>query len=101
MVNKTIKKPAVKETAAKKVVAFKYAAPLAKRVCVAGSFNNWDTGLLSAKKDTKGNWMVKISLNPGRYEYKFVVDGSWLNDPNCKEIAANNLGSTNSVLVVK
>lgn len=96
MAKNTIKKPA-----AKKAVAFKYVAPSANRVCVAGSFNNWDAGLLSAKKDAKGNWAVKVSLNPGRYEYKFVVDGSWINDPNCKEATANNLGSTNSVLVVK
>ncbi|HBU08438.1 MAG TPA: hypothetical protein DEA99_04440 [Candidatus Omnitrophica bacterium] len=101
MANNTIKKPAIKKPAAKKVVAFKCTAPSAKRVCLAGSFNNWDAGFLSAKKDAKGNWAVKINLDPGRYEYKFVVDGSWINDPNCKETAANNLGSANSVLVVK
>jgi len=63
MANNTIKKSVIKKPAAKKVVAFKYTAPSAKRVCLAGSFNNWDAGFLSAKKDAKGNWAVKINLD--------------------------------------
>lgn len=85
----------------KKSVELKLHAPHAKRVSVAGSFNNWDTNILLAKKDKSGNWAVKASLNPGKYEYKFVVDGSWMNDPSCKTCVPNNVGSTNCLLVVK
>lgn len=86
---------------AKKAVQLKLRAPGAKRVSLAGTFNNWDANSILAKKDRQGSWSVTVSLNPGKYEYKFVVDGSWLNDPNCKECIPNNLGSANSMLVVK
>lgn len=86
---------------AKKSVSLKLYAPQAKRVSVAGSFNSWDTNALLAKKNKSGNWVVKAGLNPGRYEYKFVVDGSWINDPACKNCVPNSVGSTNCVLVVK
>ena|SRR3989338_6682962 len=84
-----------------KEVLLEYTNPQAKKVSLAGSFNNWDTSALSAKKDRKGNWSVKVALAPGRYEYKFVVDGSWITDPHCRENISNSLGSANSVLVIK
>lgn len=84
-----------------KAAEFKIYAPQAKRVGVAGSFNNWDTKSVKAKKDSKGNWSVKVELKPGRYEYKFFVDGSWLNDPNCANRATNAFGTENSVIEVK
>ncbi len=84
-----------------KPTAFKFYAPQAKRVALAGSFNNWDANVLTAKKDSRGNWAIKINLKPGRYEYKFVVDGSWLNDPNCTACVVNSYGSHNCIVEVK
>ena len=86
---------------AKKTVVFKCKAPEARRVNVCGSFNNWNPAGIEAKKDPLGNWSVSVSLNPGRYEYKFVIDGAWRNDPNARESVPNNIGSANDVLVVK
>ncbi len=83
-----------------KAVAFKLFSPRAKRVSLAGSFNNWDTAKFTAKKDVKGNWSVKVGLKPGRYEYKFFVDGSWMNDPEAKTVY-NSFGTQNSVVEVK
>ena len=84
-----------------KPTEFKLYAPAAKKVVLSGSFNKWDTKKLIAKKDTKGNWLVKVSLKPGRHEYKFIVDGSWINDPRCTACVANSLGSHNCVVEVK
>lgn len=84
-----------------KPVEFKFYAPQAKRVSLAGSFNKWDTKALSAKKDSRGNWAVKVSLKPGRYEYKFLVDSSWLNDPRCHSCITNSFGTQNCVVEVK
>ena len=84
-----------------KSVEFKFYAPTAKKVTLAGSFNNWDIKKHPAKKDTRGNWITKVSLKPGRHEYKFVVDGNWINDPKCSAAAWNSVGSQNSVLEVK
>jgi 1,4-alpha-glucan branching enzyme len=84
-----------------KIQEIRFYAPAAKKVSLAGSFNNWDAKAHAAKKDTKGNWTVKLNLKPGRYEYKFVVDGSWMNDPKCTSCVSNSFGSQNCVLDIK
>jgi len=84
-----------------KSAELKISAPKAKKVSVAGTFNNWDTKNNLAKKDTRGNWAVKLDLAPGKYEYKFVVDGAWLNDPKCSNVVGNSFGTQNSVLEIK
>jgi len=84
-----------------KPTEFKLYAPTAKNVILAGSFNNWDTRKLSAKKDAKGTWTVKTSLKPGKYEYKFIVDGNWWNDPRCTSCVGNSYGSQNCVIEVR
>ncbi|MFA5119037.1 MAG: glycogen-binding domain-containing protein [Candidatus Omnitrophota bacterium] len=96
---KTTSKPSLKVSTSE--TSFKLFAPQAARVSVAGSFNNWDTVSLSGKKDAKGNWIVKASLKPGNYEYKFFVDGSWLLDPQCKSNVCNSFGTQNSLIIVK
>ena len=85
----------------KKPVEFKLYAPGAKKVSLAGSFNKWDIKATAAKKDSKGNWIVKASLKPGKYEYKFFVDGSWVNDPRCTSCIPNAFGSHNCLIEVK
>lgn len=84
-----------------KPTEFRLYAPQAKQVSLVGSFNNWNPKTLSAKKDSRGNWAAKVSLKPGRYEYKFLVDGSWLNDPNCRFYVPNTFGTQNCVAEVK
>jgi hypothetical protein len=74
--------------------------PQARAVAVAGTFNNWDCKKTPMVKDSGTGWKTTLSLLPGRYEYRFVVDGQWINDPEAKESASNPFGSTNSVLVV-
>jgi type 1 glutamine amidotransferase len=53
--------------------------------------------LSKAKKST---WEKELTLKPGKYEYKFVVDGKWIADPNNKNTVWNSLGSQNSVVEV-
>lgn len=84
-----------------KAVGFKIHAPQAKKVSVVGSFNNWKTSESPAKKDKTGVWTAKVSLKPGRYEYKFFMDGNWMPDPKCANKVNNGMGSENSVIEVK
>lgn len=91
-------KPSVKKTAG---TTFTLQAPEASKVSVAGNFNGWNPGSIVAKKDRKGVWSTKVSLPPGTYEYKFVVDGSWVLDPANNNAVYNSVGSQNSVLEVK
>jgi len=84
-----------------KLVEFRISAPNANWVGVAGDFNSWNPASLTAKKDRNGLWKATASMPYGTYEYKFVVDGNWILDPKCSRRSTNNLGSENSVLVVR
>jgi hypothetical protein len=53
------------------------------------------------KKDKKGRWTKIVTLAPGRYEYKFLVDGEWQNDPNNDQVVHNSFGTLNNQLTVE
>lgn len=74
--------------------------PDAKIVSVAGSFNNWDATKNLMTRDGDG-WICRVDLSPGKYEYKFVVDGEWIIDPENPSTARDNAGNVNSVLEIK
>jgi 1,4-alpha-glucan branching enzyme len=80
---------------------FRVSAPNANWVGVAGDFNNWNPDRLTAKKDARGVWKAEASMSTGTYEYKFVIDGSWITDPSCSRRTINAFGTENSVLVLK
>ena len=42
-----------------------------------------------------------LHLPPGRYEYKFLINGTWCADPECTEWVRNHVGSLNSVIRVE
>lgn len=72
----------------------------ARIVAVAGTFNNWNQSqFLFAHVD--GEWICKVNLPPGKYEYKFIVDGNWLIDPRNKKTTHDDRGIENSVLIVE
>jgi hypothetical protein len=86
-------------TAAKVLVRFAYKAAGARRVAVAGSFNNWDpadTFLTSANGSDLFTGMV--ALPAGEQEYMFVVDGKFVTDPNADEYRLDEFGGQNAVL---
>ena len=84
----------------KKRVTFKLEHPEAREVFLAGSFNAWNPTAKSLKKDAKGVWKTTMMLSKGVYEYRFVVDGIWQDDPGNPENSMNEFGSHNSVLKV-
>lgn len=53
----------------------------AERVVLSGSFNAWNTGELVMERYEDG-WRLPYVLAAGNYEYKFIVDGRWITDPN-------------------
>lgn len=69
----------------------------AKEVVLAGTFNSWDEHTTLMQRTTDG-WELKADLPPGRYEYKFIVDGEWMHDPANKENVRNEHNTLNSVL---
>ncbi len=71
--------------------------PDARTVIVAGSFNGWNMqGYRMVKKG--GKWRLPVYLQPGKYTYKFIVDGTWILDPGNKLYEQNEYGTNNSVL---
>ncbi len=79
--------------------------PDATRVCLVGSFNRWDPGATLMQKSEFGVWSVTMQLEPGRHEYKFVVDGKWRCESacegahgDCPHCVPNEFGSRNCVV---
>jgi 1,4-alpha-glucan branching enzyme len=82
-------------------VEFRLTLPGAKFATVAGTFNGWDSKRTPLAKDPTGGWKATVLLSPGRYEYRFVIDGAqWFSDPGARESVPNGFGGTNSVVVV-
>jgi len=87
-------------TEAAQEVEFTFPAPEARKVCIAGKFNAWDTSSTPMKKGKDGTWRIKLKLPPGEYEYKYFVDGAWVSDLKCPELAPNPFGTNNCVISV-
>lgn len=81
-------------------VTFSLMAPEAGSVSLLGDFTDWDKAPIVLKKTKKGVWSKSISLPSGMYEYRYLVDGKWQNDPSCESQAPNSFGSHNCVRVV-
>jgi 1,4-alpha-glucan branching enzyme len=81
-------------------IKFDFSAPEAKEVFLVGNFNQWNSQANPMKKDKKGIWKVTLSLAPGRYEYRFIADGKWENDPSCSSCVTNAFGGKNCVRIV-
>jgi cyclomaltodextrinase / maltogenic alpha-amylase / neopullulanase len=70
-------------------------------VALAGSFNSWEPskGKMSRQKD--GSYRKRLTLSPGEYRYKFLIDkDKWIEDPQAEKQAPNEFGSQDSVVVV-
>jgi len=83
---------------------FKPAKGTPQKVFVAGSFNGWkpDNAKYALEDlDGDGIWSLTVKMNPGKYEYKYVVDGTWTTDKNAKEFKADPYGGKNSMVTVK
>lgn len=81
-------------------VKFQIAADPNSKVAVAGTFNGWDPekGIM---KSRGGVFSRHVLLEPGHYQYKFVVNGVWTVDPEQQEWTPNEHGSLNSVINIE
>jgi 1,4-alpha-glucan branching enzyme len=74
--------------------------PEARSVIVSGSFNGWSTKDYRMVKEGE-KWVFPIYLKPGKYTYKFIVDGKWILDPDNKLYEQNEYGTYNTVLWIE
>jgi 1,4-alpha-glucan branching enzyme len=91
----------------KKITKFSCQAERANSVRLAGTFNDWNAQSTPMSKSGPGEWSVDLELAPGVYEYRFVVDGQWFNEPecanheSCPHCVPNPFGSKNQKLQVE
>jgi chromosome partitioning protein len=76
-------------------------APDAGKVFVAGDFNDWKLDDNSMLRNADGTWKITMNLVPGRYRYRFVRDGEWIEDPNNPNRAMNPYGQMDSLIEIK
>lgn len=74
--------------------------PNAKKVFIAGDFNGWDVRSRRMVKVKDGSFRARIKLEPGEYEYKYIVDGQWHADADANVQRSNPFGTVNSVVRV-
>ncbi len=82
-------------------IVFTLNAPENSRVQIAGDFNNWTPEDLHLT-DPLGRplWKKAISLAPGSYRYKYLLDGHWITDPENEDRVDDPVGGENSVIYV-
>jgi enterochelin esterase family protein len=72
----------------------------AEAVAIYGSFNDWIQTKNYCTREGDG-WVCHVDLAPGKYTYKFLVDGIGLNDPTNSATEDDGNGHADSVIVIK
>ena len=81
-------------------VTFSILAPQAQSVKVLGDFSNWEQHPVDLRKHKNGEWKATLPLAEGKHEYRYLVDGQWRDDPNCRTRIPNAFGGENCVCIV-
>ncbi|AXG71040.1 glycogen recognition site of AMP-activated protein kinase [Kordia sp. SMS9] len=72
----------------------------AKNVLLSGSFNDWSEDGFKMSQTDDG-WELSMLLSAGKHQYKFIVDGKWILDPNNPIKEYDYKGHVNSVCMVR
>jgi chromosome partitioning protein len=80
-------------------VVFAVEARDAHRVQLAGDFNDWVAD--GSEMEPMGEvWVKVLKLPPGRYRYRYVVDGQWQRDPLNSVAEPSPFGGDDSLFVL-
>ncbi|WP_126993216.1 isoamylase [Thermosipho globiformans] len=72
----------------------------AKVVYLAGTFNNWSPNTLAMEK-VDGVWKVSLELEPGTYQYKYVIEGkNWKEDSEAPGYVDDGFGGKNGIFTL-
>lgn len=82
-------------------VRFEFVEPTAHGVRLVGSFNAWKVETGEMTPLDHGKWVKELELAPGTYEYRYVVDGTWVQDPKAEHSVTNPFGERNSLISVR
>ena len=74
---------------------------MANEIYLAGDFNNWDIESIPMKKLKSGEYTTSLELENGReYQFKYIIDGRWINEMEADKYVSNEFQSENSVVVI-
>lgn len=81
-------------------VTFSYDAPEASEVTLVGDFNKWGATSIPLKKLKAGTFKVVVDLEIGKsYEYKYLVDGEYINDQEPESLIFNQYANAENSLI--
>ena len=71
----------------------------ANSIYLVGDFNGWNETLHPLQHTREGSWMITLDLELGRsYQFRYRVDGEWMNDGQADAYVQNPYGSYNFVI---
>jgi len=71
-------------------------------LAIAGDFNNWNPSQTPMTKDNNlGVWRACINVPPGRYRYRLVKNGQWIQDPFNHTVESNPFGELNNIIEIR
>lgn len=81
---------------------FSLYAPQAHEITLIGDFNGWGSEQpLQLRPQDKGIWTVEVPLNPGSYQYAFLIDGATMvTDPRAEQHVNDGFGRRNALITV-
>jgi len=86
---------------AQQLVTLRYVDDTARSVSVIGSFNGWSPDQSRLRKVGQDVWEITISLAPGKYAYRFLIDSRrQVLDPSGAITEPDGYGGRNSVVIV-
>lgn len=85
------------------VFRYNSGAAAVQNISVVGDFNNWNKRAHPMTRlPSENEWELVLSLKPGRYRYKFLVNNTqWAPDPTADAFESDGFGGQCAVLVVK
>ena len=90
-----------KTTKGRRRVTFRFEEASVGQITLTGDFNQWDVEKHPMWKKSDGTWEKVVMLPPGRFEYKFKVDGQWRCDPSNHHRCKNTYGTQNTVITIE
>ena len=64
---------------------------------LVGDFTHWQQKPISMQRSADGMWRTTVALTPGTHHYRFLVDGQWRDDPECRLRVSNPFGSEDAI----
>jgi chromosome partitioning protein len=82
------------------VVVFRSHNSGASEVQLAGDFNDWMPHTTPMRRQSNGDYEMRLRLPKGRYRYRLVIDGRWSHDMHNPQVETNEYGELNSIVEV-